>query len=190
MVNKDIQRYAEEYNEPRIAKLVKGVSYPDSEPMDVTSKSGDPIEIKTMVDNSNNKITMDSYSQVRKIVKEQELGKPFHTVVSDDSRIYNAGGPGEHDESKGRRYFYRRGVAGSARIESMYECKDEKELLKLMSLTEKELPDAARRTDSHLREGRWKFFQDEQGKGFKNSKTGKIFRAKKSKTGKIFRAKK
>jgi hypothetical protein len=61
----------------------------------------------------------------------------------------------------------------------MHECKDEAELKKLMAMPEDKLPAGAQRTDKKLRVGRWKFFQDEQGKGFKNSKTGKIFRAKK-----------
>src|SRR3984885_10116361 len=134
LVNKDIQRYAEEYNEPRFAKVVQGISHPDSEPMDVTTKSGDPCELKTLVDNSNSKITMDSYSQVRKIVKESETGKTFHTIVSDDQSIYNAKGEGKHGDDSKRKYYYRRGVAGSARIGSLYECKDEAELLKMMSL--------------------------------------------------------
>ena len=179
LVNKDIQRYAEEYNEPRFAKVVGGVSHPDSEPMDVTAKNGDLVEIKTLVDNSNSKITMDSYSQVRKIVKESETGKTFHTVVSDDQKIYNAGGEGKHGDDSKRRYFYRRGVAGSARIGSLHECKDEAELLKLMKMPEDKLPAAAQRTDAKLRVGKWKFFHDETGKGYKNSKTGVIFRAKK-----------
>lgn len=179
LVNKDIQRYAEEYNEPRLAKVLGGVSHPDSEPMDVTAKNGDLIEMKTMVDNSNNKITMDSYSQIRKIVKEKETGKTFHTVVSDDSKIYNAGGEGKHDESKGRTYYYRRGVAGSARIDSMYKCKDEAELKKLLSMPDDQLPAAAQRTDAKHRVGSWKFFEDDQGKGYKNTDTGVVFRAKK-----------
>src|ERR1700733_1213896 len=179
LVNKDIQRYAEEYNEPRFAKVVQGISHPDSEPMDVTTKSGDPCELKTLVDNSNSKITMDSYSQVRKIVKESETGKTFHTIVSDDQSIYNAKGEGKHGDDSKRKYYYRRGVAGSARIGSLYECKDEAELLKMMSLPEKELPEAAARTDGKLRVGKWKFFQDETGKGYQNTKTGQVFRAKK-----------
>lgn len=177
MVDKAIQRYAEEFNEPRFAKVVKGISHPDSEPMDVTTGSGDLVEMKTLVDNSNNKITMDSYSQVRKIVKEKEGGVNFHTVVSDDSLIYKA--DGKHDESQPRTYYYRRGVAGSARIGSMHKCKDEAELKQLMAMDEKALPEGAQRTDGKLRVGKWKFFQDAEGKGYKNQKTGQIVRAKK-----------
>jgi hypothetical protein len=37
----------------------------------------------------------------------------------------------------------------------------------------------ARRTDAKLRVGKWKPFKDDQGKGFKNAKTGQVVRAKK-----------
>lgn len=173
-VDKNIQRYAEEFNEPRFAKLVGGKSYPDSEPVDVTTKSGDGVELKTMVDNANGKITMDSYAQVRKIVWEQENGKQFHTVISDDSACYP-----ESCEAGQRTYYYRRGVAGSARIANLYKCKDETELLKMMKTSEDKLPEAAQRTDGKLRVGKWEAFKDDKGKGFRNSETGQEFRAKK-----------
>lgn len=180
MVNKDVQRYAEEHNEPRFAKVVGGVSHPDSEPMDVTAKNGDLCELKTLVNNSNDKITMDSYSQVRKIVKEQETGKQFHTIISDDQKVYNAGGAGKHGSDKDRVYYYRRGVAGSARLGTMHKCKDEAELKKLMAMSEDQLPSAAQRTDGHLRVGKWKAGVDAEGrKQFTNSKTGQVFKAKK-----------
>jgi hypothetical protein len=178
--NKEVQRYAETYNEPRFAKVVGGVSHPDNEPMDVTAKSGDLCELKTMVDNSNSKITMDSYSQVRKIVKEQETGKTFHTIVSDDQAIYNAKGEGQHGNDKDRVYYYRRGVAGSARLEGLHRCKDEAELKKLMAMPEDKLPSGAQRTDGHLRVGKWKASVDAEGrKQFTNTKTGQVFKAKK-----------
>jgi hypothetical protein len=182
MVDKTIQRYAEEYNEPRMAKVVGGHSYPDSEPMDLAirgknGKLSHLFEMKTIVKNTNGKITMDSYSQVRKIVREQEEGGVFHTIVSDDSKVFNAKGEGKHDESK-RVYYYRRGVAGSARIESLHKC-NEAELKKLINTSTDKLPDAAKPTDAKLRVGKWKAFTDDKGKGFRNTETGKEFRAKK-----------
>lgn len=177
LVGRDVQRYAEEYNEPRLAKALGGVSHPDSEPKDI-STDRDLVELKTMVSNGNDKLTMDSYAQVRKIVAERDEGKTFHTIVSDDRLVYNAKGDGKHDDSK-RVYYYRRGVAGSARVGGMYRCKDEAELKRLMATPEDQLPDAAKRTDGKLRVGRWKFFEDEQGKGYRNLKTGQTFRAKK-----------
>jgi hypothetical protein len=184
MVDKSIQRYAEEYNEPRFAKVIGGRSFPDSEPMDVGiegkgGKLAHLIEMKTLVANTNAKITMDSYSQVRKIVKEQEEGGMFHTVVSDDTKVYNAAGEGKHEPDSARVYYYRRGVAGSARIGSLYRCKDEAELKQLMKTPEEKLPPAAQRTDAKLRAGKWQAFTDQGRKGFRNSETGVEFRAKK-----------
>lgn len=181
MVNKEIQRYAEEYNEPRFAHIIGGHSLPDGEPIDVhTAKDG--IELKTMVDNKNGKLTMDSYAQVRKILWEQENAKLFHTVVSDDQKVYEKGkvftGTPPHSDAN-RVYYYRRGVAGSARVHTMHKCKDEAEVQKLMRMPDNELPAAAQRTDGRLRVGKWKPGNDEQGKFFKNRTTGQIVRAKK-----------
>lgn len=213
LVNADIQRYAEEHNEPMLASAVGGAAFPDSEPVDVaipadkkdlarwqkeakrwraSKEAGEKrpapmdlsgaaahgIEMKTMVDNTNAKITMDSYSQVRKLEWEQEHDAIFHTVILDDQAVFNAKGEGKHDESK-RRILYRRGVAGSARIGGLYECKDMDELKRLMKVPEDQLPEAARRTDGKLRVGKWKYFEDDEGKGYKNQKTGQIVRAKK-----------
>lgn len=177
LVDKSIQRYAEEHNEPRFAKVLSGKSLPDSEPVDVeTEKAG--IELKTMVDNDNDKLTMDTYAQIRKVLWEQETGKTFHTVVSDDRAVYNARGEGSHDDSK-RVYFYRRGIAGSARVGTMLRVESEDELKRLMAMPEDKLPAAARRTDAKHKVGKWTAFKDDQGKGFVNDTTGKVVRAKK-----------
>lgn len=214
MVDKDVQRYAEEHNEAHLAKALGGVSLPDSEAMDVAI-AGNPadkskwekeaarwqadkaagknppkkmdisgemthaVEMKTSVISKNRQIDMNPYAQVRKIVAEKERGAVLHTVVYDDHDVYNAKGPGQHDESK-RRIFYRRGVGGSKfPIDGMHEVKDAGELKTLMNMPDKQLPAKAQRTDARLRVGTWKPFQDEQGKGFKNKKTGTIVRAKK-----------
>jgi SPP1 gp7 family putative phage head morphogenesis protein len=175
----EAQRYAEEYSEPRLAKILGGKSLPDSEPNDVETDK-DLIELKTMLVGKKGEITMDSYSQVRKIIKEKETGKTFHTIVSDDRKIYNAKGEGQHDESQGRTYYYRRGVAGSVEVKGMHKCKDEAELKRLIKMDEKDLPKGAQRTDRAKRVGKWKFFISDEGrKGYRNSKTGKEFMAKK-----------
>ncbi len=178
-VDASVQRYAEEHNEPRFARVVGGKSHPDSEPMDVTTRDGDLVEIKTMVLGTDDKLTMNSYAQVRKALAEKESGKPFHTVVSDDREIYNAGGEGQHGDDSARVYYYRRGIAGSARIGTMHRCKDEAELLALMKAPEEALPPGAGRTDQHITGGDWEHFKDDLGKGYKDRKTGKVFRAKK-----------
>ena len=41
------------------------------------------------------------------------------------------------------------------------------------------LPEAARRTDGKLRAAKWKYFEDEKGKGYRDKKTGYEARAKK-----------
>ncbi len=62
LVGKDIQRYAEEHNEPAAAKALGGLSFKDNEPVDIVVghegvvKHG--VELKTVVANTNGKITM------------------------------------------------------------------------------------------------------------------------------------
>lgn len=181
-VDKTIQRYAEEHNEPQFAKAVGGLSYDDNEPVDVVAGKGGVvqhgIELKTMVANKASKLTMDRYAQVRKVEWERDKNATFHTCVIDDRKVYDASGAGNHDESQ-RVYYYRRGIAGSARIEAMYKCKSVGEVKRLMNMPEKDLPPAAQRTDAGVRNGRWKAMVDEGGKGFKNRKTGEIVRPKK-----------
>jgi hypothetical protein len=148
LVDKDIQRYAEEHNEPKFAKAIGGVSFPNGEPIDVAvaDKSGrvaHGIELKTMVDNGNNKITMKRDAMERKAKWERKNKAPIHTVVIDDSAVFNANGPGQHDPSK-RRIFYRRGY-GSFRVGTMHEVKSVKELKTLMDLPNDSLPEPARR---------------------------------------------
>lgn len=183
MVDATIQRYAEEHNEPAFAKAVGGVSFPDSESVDVAIPSSPAmkkqwqiesaryqkemadwkknpkgprpqkmnlespaehgIELKTMVDNSNNKITMKRSAMERKAEWERKHKAPMHTVVLDDHLVFNAKGEGNHDPSK-RVMYYRRGY-GSFRVGTMYRVKDIKELHYLMSLPEKELPKEAQR---------------------------------------------
>lgn len=190
LVDKDIQRYAEEHNEPAFAKAVRGRSHPNSEPVDVTThrKDGTPvhgIEMKTSVVGGNRTIDMNPFAKVRKINWEKETGATFHTVVFDDHDVYNAKGPGEHDVSK-RRYFYRRGVGGSKfSIDGMHEAKSIAELKRLMDMDESELPAKAQRTDQELRKGTWKPFQDAIGNGFSNVETGAVVRAKTKKKAKV-----
>lgn len=164
MIDGKVQRYAEEHNEPRFAKAMGGVSFPDSEAVDVViadnrGVAAHGIELKTVVDNKNNKITMKRSAMERKWQWEKKNKATYHTVVLDDSAVFEAKGKVEglhpkeqadkygkaHDESK-RRIFYRRGV-GSFRIGGMHECKDMAELKKLLAMPDDKLPEAAQRTD-------------------------------------------
>lgn len=147
MVDKMIQRYAEEHNEPAFAKAMGGVSFPDGEAVDVvipdaSGVAAHGIELKTMVANSNNKITMKGEAMARKRKWERKNRATVHTVVLDDSAVFNAKGEGKHDLSK-RRIFYRRGY-GSFRVGTMHEIKGGMNELKLLLDTPKnKLPGGA-----------------------------------------------
>lgn len=145
-VGADIQRYSEEHNEPILAAGIKGVSLRDNEPVDVVVlRKGivaHGVELKTMVSNSNNKITMKASAMERKGAWMQEHGAPYHTVVFDDHAVFNASGQGLHDESK-RQIYYKRGF-GSFRVGSMHPVKDMSELNALMDTPDAGLPAAAK----------------------------------------------
>lgn len=166
------QRKADEV-EHSAAKSLGGISFKDSEPVDVVVGGKDNaiehgIEFKHVSLGANDKLTMNTYAQIRKINWEKQNKATFHTLVYDD----------RNGEDK-RVIYYRRGVAGSARLGTMYKCKDINEAKRLMAMNERQLPEGAQRTDGKLRVGRWKDFQDKDGKGFRNIKTGEVFRAKK-----------
>jgi hypothetical protein len=146
MVDSKIQRYAEEHNEPEIAKQLGGLSYKDNEPVDIVcGKDGvvtDGVELKTIIKNSNGKITMKGDALARKRTWARKNKATFHTVVVDDSKVFNANGPGKHDISQ-REIYYRRG-AGSFRISKMYKCKDMAEVKTMMQTPTRKLPEGAK----------------------------------------------
>lgn len=148
MVDKGIQRYAEEYNEPRIAKALGGVSFPNGEPIDIAIAGANGvvahgIELKTVVKNSNGKITMKGEAIARKAKWERKNKAKIHTLVIDDTDVFNAKGEGKHDPSK-RKIYYANGY-GSFRIQSMYQAKDMAEVLKLINTSYAKLPPAAKK---------------------------------------------
>lgn len=148
LIDRRIQRYAEEHNEPKFAALISGTSLPDNEPVDIVTGSGG-VELKTVVYNSNDKITMKRSAMEKKAKWERENGADVHTVVLDDRDVFNAKGEGDHDESK-RVMYYRRGY-GSFRIGAMHRVESVEELKRLMELPDDELPDAAKRPDGQKR---------------------------------------
>lgn len=149
MIDKTVQRYAEEHNEPKFAKKIGGESYPDGEAFDIGIKDAADgkmrhgVELKTMVDNKANKITMKRSAMENKAAWEKKHKALGHTVVLDDSKVFNAKGEGQHDESK-RKIFYRRGY-GSFRVNTMYQVKDMAELKILLATPNAKLPSAAQR---------------------------------------------
>lgn len=149
LVDAKIQRYSEEHNEPRLAKKLGGKSEPDNKPYDVMlSKAGVPthgIELKTMVSNKSNKLTMKGSAQDRKAQWEVENNATFHTVVYDDQKVYNAKGDGEHGSESARQIYYRRG-GGSFRVDGMHKVKDHAELKRLIHMDDSALPREAQST--------------------------------------------
>lgn len=145
LVGKEIQRYAEEHNEPKAAKALGGLSFKDNEPVDIVVGKGGVvkhgIELKTIVKNSNGKITMKGEAIARKQTWARNNKATFHTVVLDDSKVFNAKGPGQHDESK-RVIYYRRGC-GSFRIAKMHVCKNMAEVKTLLDTPTAKLPPGA-----------------------------------------------
>lgn len=145
----EIQRYAEDINEAYVAEKVGGEPLPDNEPADVVLEiDGKPqgIEVKTMVDNGNRKITCKTEAQDRKRAWERKNKGVFHTLVIDDHDVFNAKGPGKHDLSQ-RKLFYRRGY-GSFRVDSMYQVKDMAELKQLIAMPKRSLPKGAKSEES------------------------------------------
>lgn len=124
LVNAEVTRWCEEGNEAAVAKALGGKSLPDSEPMDVVIPPPPDaptrgIELKTMIANADRQITMKSAAQARKRSWRRKHKVPVDTVVFDDTAVFNARGPGQHDLSK-RRVFYRRGF-GSFKVDGMHE---------------------------------------------------------------------
>ena len=165
-VGGDIQRYCEEGNEPVLAKMLGGSSIKDNQPVDIVVFKGGKkvpqgplehaeykallakhgaaygIEMKTIVSNKANKLTMKRSAMDLKKGWEQGAAADIHTIVFDDSKVFNALGPGKHDDTK-RRIFYRLGY-GSFRIDKMHEVKGgAKELKKLLATAKDKLPPGA-----------------------------------------------
>lgn len=147
LIDRKVQRYAEEHNEPAFARAVGGVSFRDNEPVDIViaDKTGvvaHGIELKTVVSNKAQKITMKEDALRRKRSWERKNKATIHTVVLDDTLVFNANGEGKHDLSK-RRIFYRRGY-GSFRISNMHQVADLEELKSLLDTPRRSLPKGAR----------------------------------------------
>lgn len=169
-VGKEIQDKAKA-NEYALAKALGGEALPNSAPHDVETDDAF-VEVKTVVTGENAKLTMNKYAQVLKVRLEKQAKKPFHTVVYDDTKYAKTG------NIKDRRLFYRRGVAGSARLSSLYLVEGGmSELKQLMATPERQLPEAAKRTDKRFFVGTWKPVKGTRG--FKNSKTGELALPKK-----------
>jgi phage gp29-like protein len=101
--------------EQRVAMALKGRRTDDNDPVDVIVKIGGRthgVEVKTFVDNSNNKVTVHPESLRRKMGWERKNNGVLHTVVVDKR---NATAPGLYS---GHDLYYRRGT-GSFRLGTM-----------------------------------------------------------------------
>lgn len=108
------QQWADK-NQHLVAKRLDGKSTDNNKPMDVLVKIGGKlhgIEVKTVLDNGNDKITMHPASRVRKEVWGKQNKATLWTIVLDDRDKF--GTPGH----SGNRLYYRQGV-GAFRLSAM-----------------------------------------------------------------------
>jgi hypothetical protein len=94
------KRRVSEQSEADVAKAIRGKQLGDNEPADVT-KGKHAVEVKTIVDGNNDKITMHPESLARKMKQKAT----WHTVVVDA-------------RGTGKSYYYKKGL-GSFRIANM-----------------------------------------------------------------------
>ena len=127
-----------------VAKGLKADVSPDNQPMDVTTKLdgvSHGVEVKTMLDNGNDKITMHPESRERKEEWAKKNEAINHTVVLDRRDTFNGGA--NKSQYSGHEIYYRRGV-GAYRVGGMYQAKNMAEVKSLMAMPESELPKGAK----------------------------------------------
>jgi len=133
------QRWAKA-NEEKLANSLSGTALDDNEPMDILLKSGGKehgIELKTLLDNANDKITMHPDALARKRAwMAERTNRTIHTVAMDDRNVF-ATGKFKHQFS-GHQMYYKRG-AGAFRIKSMIPVRDAKQLHQLIDASDDEL---------------------------------------------------
>lgn len=174
-VDTKIQRFTEEHNQVWLARKLGGRPTIGSKPYDLETRSA-IIELKTLFSNTNDKITMDSYSQVLKLKSEEESGKKYHTIVIDAREAWNQNNPSKIDYTKFV-YYYRHGIAGSARLANLYRVKTLSELKQLLTTPVGKLPDEAKPTDHDIRLGKWiKGFTKAGEPYFRNTETDRIIK--------------
>lgn len=127
-IHAESQRYAEK-NELSIRQMVGGTRTDDNKPVDVVTKIDGKtkgIEVKTMVNNTNDKITMRSGALEKKEAWARSNHASIHTVVLDDrGKLGNKG-------YSGHRIYYRKGT-GSFRLSGMVKVRDAKHLKELLA---------------------------------------------------------
>lgn len=119
------QRYAEK-NELKVRRMVDGTRTDDNKPVDVITKDGKHgIEVKTMINNDNNKITVRAAALAKKEAWARENKARLHTVLIDDRDKF------KHPRYSGHKIYYMRGT-GSFRLSSMVPVESAAHLRRLM----------------------------------------------------------
>ena len=131
-----------EHNEVVIARKIKGRALPDNEPADILigvrgQRGFHGIELKTVCDSANNKITVKREARVRKEKWMKENNATFHTVVSDRRNVYE--GRKYKKSYSGHDLYYRRG-SGAFRLDGLYRVKNYAELKRLINMPVDKLP--------------------------------------------------
>jgi hypothetical protein len=122
---KKVQKLADD-GEKEVVAMIQGKSTGDNKPMDVTTTIKGrlhAVEVKTLVHNANDKITMHKPSLARKMKYARKTGAITHTVVLDKRTGRNY---------SGNKIYYRRGL-GSFRIHTLTKVRDAAHLRELMS---------------------------------------------------------
>lgn len=126
---KEKQQWAEK-NETVVVQMVGGDTTGDNKPTDVNINVGNVIhgvEVKTLLDNQHDKITMHPSSRQRKLAWAKTNHAKLHTVVIDDRDKFGGA------NWSGHRMYYREGV-GSFTIQSMIKVTDPIHLKQLMGV--------------------------------------------------------
>jgi hypothetical protein len=127
-VHAESQRHAER-NELKIRSMIGGKRTDDNKPVDVVVTIDGRtvgVEVKTMINNTNDKITVRKAALEKKTKWAKEHKASVHTVVVDDRGRFG------HKEYSGHRIYHSEG-SGSFRLTSMTKVKDAKHLKELLS---------------------------------------------------------
>lgn len=137
------QRYAIK-NEHSLTNALGARKSFGNAPVDLSLRTGNAlhgIELKTMLDNGSDKITVHPESRRRKEDWAKRFRAKLHTVVL-DHRDRFSDGANKHQHS-GHEIYYKRGV-GAFNLSNMHRAKDMADLQKLLSVDDDKLPAKAR----------------------------------------------
>lgn len=141
--NRKEQRYAEQ-QESILASGIGGAQTDDNKPVDVTLKIGKiehGVEVKTLISGKRDKITMNAKAIIKKVAWQSDGNRKIHTVVLDKRGAFHRGA--NRALFSGHELYYKSGV-GSFRVGSMHKVKDYEELMRLFTMSDIQLPTAAR----------------------------------------------